>query len=114
MQTVLESERIEEIIPVLDLGPWLAGEPGAAAVLAKELRWASENIGFYFIQNQGVDQALIDATFREAARFHAQPMDEKLKLLINKHQAGYLNMGGSTIKSSAVNQNTRHDLNEAL
>jgi isopenicillin N synthase-like dioxygenase len=114
MQTVLESERIEEIIPVLDLGPWLAGEPGAAAVLAKELRWASENIGFYFIQNHGVDQALIDATFREAARFHAQPMDEKLKLLINKHQAGYLNMGGSTIKSSAVNQNTRHDLNEAL
>ncbi|HQT79412.1 MAG TPA: 2-oxoglutarate and iron-dependent oxygenase domain-containing protein [Rhodopila sp.] len=114
MQQIVEQTPFEETIPVLDLGAYLAGEPGADRRLADELRWASEHIGFYFIRNHGVDQALIDATFRETARFHAQPMDEKLKLLINKDQIGYLPMGGAKMRSSDVNNNTRHDLNEAL
>ncbi len=104
----------EETIPILDLGAYLAGEVGAAHRLAEQLRWASENIGFYFIQNHGVDQALIDATFAEAARFHALPMEQKQKLLINRDQIGYLPMGGAKMRSSDVNRNTRHDLNEAL
>jgi len=109
MQTMLE-----ETIPVLDLGPYLAGTPGADHALAEQLRWASENIGFYFIKNHGVPQALIDQTFAETARFHAQPMEEKMKLLINKDQIGYLPLGGAKMRSSEVNKNTRHDLNEAL
>lgn len=103
-----------ETIPVLDLGPWLAGTPGAQAQLVEQLRWASENVGFYFIKNHGVPQAMIDTAFAQAARFHAQPLEEKMKLRINKHQVGYLPMGGSTIRSSAVNKNTKHDLNGAL
>jgi isopenicillin N synthase-like dioxygenase len=105
---------LEETIPVLDLGPYLAGEPGADYALAERLRWASENIGFYFITHHGIPQALINQTFSECARFHAQGMDEKLKLLINKDQIGYLPMGGAKMRSSDVNKNTRHDLNEAL
>ena len=41
---------LEETIPILDLGPYLAGTPGADHALAEQLRWASENIGFYFIK----------------------------------------------------------------
>ncbi|HEX2943855.1 MAG TPA: 2-oxoglutarate and iron-dependent oxygenase domain-containing protein [Rhodopila sp.] len=114
MQQIVERAPSEETIPVLDLGAYLAGEPGADQRLAEELRWASEHVGFYFIRNHGVDQALIDAAFHEAARFHAQPLDEKLKLLINKDQIGYLPIGGAKMRSSDVNNNTRHDLNEAL
>ncbi|HVY14463.1 MAG TPA: 2-oxoglutarate and iron-dependent oxygenase domain-containing protein [Rhodopila sp.] len=105
---------LEETIPILDLAPYLAGKPGADHALAEQLRWASENIGFYFITNHGVPQSLIDQTFVETARFHAQPMEEKMKLLINKDQIGYLPMGGAKMRSSEVNKNTRHDLNEAL
>jgi isopenicillin N synthase-like dioxygenase len=105
---------LEETIPILDLGLYLAGEPGADHLLADQLRWASENIGFYFIRDHGVDQALIDATFAAAAGFHALPMAQKHALLINQHQIGYLPMGGAKMRSSDVNQNTRHDLNEAL
>jgi isopenicillin N synthase-like dioxygenase len=108
------SQVLEETIPILDLGPYLAGQKGADHRLAEELRWASENIGFYFIRGHGVDQAMIDATFRETARFHALPMDQKQALLINKDQIGYLPMGGAKMRSSDVNKNTRHDLNEAL
>ncbi|WP_428487810.1 isopenicillin N synthase family dioxygenase [Rhodopila sp.] len=114
MQRVVDRKPPEETIPILDLGPYLAGEKNADRKLADQLRWASETIGFYFIQNHGVDQALIDATFHQAARFHALPMEQKQKLLINRHQIGYLPMGGAKMRSSEVNRNTRHDLNEAL
>ena len=103
-----------DVIPVLDLGAWRAGVPGAAQRLAEELRWASETIGFYFIVNHGIAQAQIDAVFEQARRFHALPLDEKLTLRINKHQIGYLPMGGVIYKTSAVNRNTKSDLNEAI
>ena len=104
----------EETIPILDLGLYRAGMPDAEHRLAEQLAWASENAGFYFIRDHGVDQALIDATFVQAARFRALPMDRKQALLINRHQIGYLPMGGARMRSSDVNRNTRHDLNETL
>jgi isopenicillin N synthase-like dioxygenase len=114
MQQISGVAPLEETIPILDLGAYLAGKKDADHHLAEQLRWASENIGFYFIRNHGVDQAMIDATFDAAARFHAQPMAVKEKLLINQHQIGYLPMGGAKMRSSDVNNNTRHDLNEAF
>ena len=41
-------------IPVSDLGPYLAGAPGAIDRTAEELRFALTEIGFYFIINHGV------------------------------------------------------------
>ena len=51
-------------IPVIDLGDYLAGKPGAREQAAAELRYAFENIGFYFITNHGVAQDLIDRRLR--------------------------------------------------
>jgi isopenicillin N synthase-like dioxygenase len=104
----------DESIPILDLAPYLAGAPGADVRLAAELRGACEEIGFYFITGHGVPQSLIDAAFAEAARFHAQTLADKMALLINDHMIGYLPLGYSTFRSSEINRNTRHDLNEAL
>lgn len=104
----------DETIPILDLGPYLAGAPGADSRLARELRQACEQIGFYFIVNHGVPQGLIDRAFAETAQFHAQPLAEKMKSLINDHMIGYLPVGYSTFRSSTINRNTKHDLNEAL
>lgn len=101
-------------IPILDLGPYLAGRPGALAALGAQLRHASENIGFYFITNHGVPQALIDRMFAEAARFHALPLDEKLKTPINHHNQGYMPIKGATTTTSKVNTNTKPNLNESF
>ena len=46
-------------IPVIDLGPSLAGEPGALDRAAAELRHALTEIGFYTIVNHGVPSALV-------------------------------------------------------
>ena len=45
-------------IPVLDLGPLRAGEPGALERLGAELREAFTEVGFYFVRNHGISQAL--------------------------------------------------------
>jgi len=58
-------------IPVIDLGPYLAGEPGALDHAAAELRYALTEIGFYTIVNHGVPSALVREVYRQVARFHA-------------------------------------------
>ena len=68
------------VIPVIDLGPYLAGEPGALDRAAAELRHALTEIGFYSIVNHGVPSMLVHEVYRQVARFHAQPLDEKLKI----------------------------------
>jgi isopenicillin N synthase-like dioxygenase len=103
-----------EQIPVLDLGPYLAGEPGALEQLGAELRRAFQEIGFYFIRNHGVPQHLVDSVFDAAERFHAQPMAAKTALKINEHNIGYLGMRGSTTRHSKLNADNRPNLNEAF
>lgn len=102
-----------EEIPVLDIGPFLAGAPGALERTAAELRHALEHIGFYFIENHGVPQAAVDDAFAAAARFHAQPLEPKLALKLTEHNIGYMPMRGSTLRTSEVHKNTKANLNEA-
>jgi isopenicillin N synthase-like dioxygenase len=103
-----------EAIPVIDLGPYLAGEPGALDRTASELRFALTEIGFYFIVNHGVPGDLIRDIFRQAARFHAQPLEKKMAVRIDRHNVGYLPMRGDTLRTSVVQTVTKANLNEAF
>ena len=103
-----------EEIPVIDLGPYLAGVTGAREAAAAALRHAYEEVGFYFIVNHGVPQALVDAVFAEAARFHGLALEEKLKLRINGHNIGYLPVRGSVTRHSRINEGNKPNLNEAI
>ena len=102
------------VIPVIDVGPCLAGAPGGLAAAAAELRTALETVGFFIIVNHGVPRELIDRTFAEARRFHAQPMAAKLALKMNEHNNGYMTMGRYAVWTSEVNANDQPDLNEAF
>jgi isopenicillin N synthase-like dioxygenase len=103
-----------EEIPVLDLAPYLAGEPGALHRLGAELRRAFEEIGFYFIVGHGVPQSLVDSAFAEAARFHAQPLEQKLAVKMDETLVGYLPVRGSTTRHSQINPNNKPNVNEAF
>ena len=105
---------VDEEIPILDLAPYLAGQPGALERLAGELRRAFVHIGFYFIKGHGVPQSLCDQVFAETARFHARPLDEKMKVKRNQHNVGYLPMKGSTTRHSRINPDNKPNLNEAF
>jgi isopenicillin N synthase-like dioxygenase len=104
----------KEIIPVIDLGPYLADAPGAVERTAGKLRFALTEIGFYFIVNHGVSPALIREAFRQAARFHAQPLEKKLEIKLDRHNVGYLPMQGDTLRTSTVAIVTKPNLNEAF
>ena len=103
-----------EIIPVIDLGPYLSGAPGAINRTAEELHFALTEIGFYFIANHGVPSEQIDAVFRQAARFHALPLQKKLEVKIDKHNVGHLPMRGDTLRTSTVEAVTKPNINEAF
>ena len=87
-----------EIIPVIDLGPYQAGAPGAINRTAEELHFALTEIGFYFIVNHGVPCEQINAVLRQAARFHTRPLRNKLEVKLDKHNVGYLPMRSDTLR----------------
>lgn len=97
-------------IPVLDLAPYLSAQPGARERLGEQLCAALESIGFYFIRGHGIPQSLIDAAFAETARFHAQPLDRKLRLQRNRDNVGYLPM----TRSADPNAPSKPNVNEAF
>jgi isopenicillin N synthase-like dioxygenase len=101
-------------IPVIDLGPYFAGVPGALETSAAAVRDALETIGFFIIIHHGVAPALIDRTFAEAKRFHEQPLEAKMALRMNEHNNGYMAMGKYAVWTSEVNTNDQPDLNEAF
>jgi isopenicillin N synthase-like dioxygenase len=101
-------------IPVIDLGPYLAGVPDAIDPSAEELHFALTEIGFHFIVNHGVPSEQINAVFRQAARFHALPLEKKLEVKLDKHNVGYLPMRGDTLRASTLATVTKPNLNEAF
>ena len=103
-----------DIIPVIDLGPYLAGAPGGIDRTAEELRFALTEIGFYFIVNHGVPSRHIHEVFHQVARFHAQPLEKKLEIKLDKHNVGYLPMRGDTLRTSTVASVTKANINEAF
>jgi isopenicillin N synthase-like dioxygenase len=101
-------------IPVIDYGPYFAGEPGALERLGAEVRYACESIGFFYVYNHGVPQDLIDRTFAAARRFHAIPMDDKLALTLNENNIGYLPINASAQNASTVHKATKPNQNESF
>src|SRR5215210_5538675 len=94
-------------IPVLDIGAYLAGEAGAAPLLARAIACTCEDTGFLVIANHGVPQQLVDDTFAVAQQFFARSEPEKLALKVGKYNIGYLPFGGQVVRHSPVNKNSR-------
>ena len=104
----------QEEIPILDLGPYLSGKPGALEPLAAELHAACTNIGFHFVVNHGIPQRLIDRLFEASSRFHAQPVERKLELRIDSSVVGYLPMAGGHSRSASVTGFSKPNMNESF
>jgi isopenicillin N synthase-like dioxygenase len=99
-------------IPLIDVSGHLAGDAEASRKAAAQLRWAFENVGFYYVSGHGVAQSLIDRTYEAAARFHAQPMTTKLALKVNEHNIGYLPISDAASPQAAA-QGRKPSQNEA-
>ena len=101
-------------IPLIDVAPYLAGKPGALETAAAELRFALENIGFYYLVGHGVPQALIDRIFSETKRFHSQPLEKKMALKLNRSNNGYMPLKGHAQRHTGLNKNPKPNENESF
>lgn len=113
-QAVSSPEETARKIPVVDYGPYFAGAPGALKTLAEEVRCACENAGFFYALNHGVAQETIDRAFAASRRFHAQPLEAKLRLRLNENNIGYLPMNASVQAASTVHKATKPNQNESF
>jgi isopenicillin N synthase-like dioxygenase len=102
------------LIPVIDFGPVFAGEPGALQRLAPQIGDACENVGFFYAAGHGVPEDVIDRAFAASRRFHALPLEEKLKLRLNENNIGYLPVDASVQGASTVHKATRPNRNESF
>ena len=104
-------------LPILDVGPYLAGVPGALEQLGADVRHIQENLGFFAIINHGIPQELIDESFRQTAQLFEIPMEEKLKHRVGYHHQGYLPPKASILQSKVIQDkiavNTKKDTNSA-
>ena len=101
-------------IPIIDLGPFLSGVPGAEAATAGALREACEGLGFFFVRNHGVDQALIDMAFAACQRFHSLPLEHKMASRAVGKVVGYLPLGGQTQRTSVHGKSVAPDLSASF
>ena len=69
------TDRPTGLIPVLDLGGLVAGEPDAVTELAGQLERALTDIGFFFVVNHGLDWELVREVYDAATTLHALPLD---------------------------------------
>ena len=87
---IRDAEMPSRPLPVMDLGPFFAGEAGALEQLAAEWRAACESLGFMCLVNHGFPDAEIERMEAEVRRFHALPEEEKLMIKVDQHQRGYV------------------------
>ena len=92
-------------IPVIDLG---------ADDVAAEFGRAYGEVGFAYLEGHGVELALVDAAFAQSQRFHALPLEEKLRLKVNDQHRGYMPFAESKIVSSSIQKATKPNLSESL
>lgn len=62
-------------IPVIDIAALAGGDPAAKAATVAEIGRACETVGFFYIKNHGVPQALIDRTYDLSRQFHYSPRE---------------------------------------
>jgi isopenicillin N synthase-like dioxygenase len=79
-------------MPILDLTPLLTG--GDLQPLAAELRRACETIGFFYVRDHGVPQAVVDGVFEASRRYFDLPLQERLKTKIDEtFRRGFMPQG---------------------
>jgi isopenicillin N synthase-like dioxygenase len=98
-------------IPIIDFAPMQGADAAAKRRMAADLRAACTEIGFFYIQNHGVPQPLIDATFAEAPRFFGLPLAEKMAIHV-RHSGN--NSGYTPLLEENTDPTAKGDLHEAF
>jgi isopenicillin N synthase-like dioxygenase len=76
-------------IPVISLAPIVRRDADADATVARDLKAALASWGAFELVDHGVPAATIDGAFAAAATFFKLPVEDRLKVRIDRHNRGY-------------------------
>ena len=88
-------------IPIIDMAGLRGNSPAAARETAIALRTASEEIGFFYVENHGVPEQVISAADAAARTFFSQPLERKLDVAINESHHGFIRVGEAKMYDGA-------------
>ncbi len=111
----LAGERVSlDAIPLIDFGPFRHGDAAARRQVALKIGEACRNIGFFYVTNHGIPEALIQRTLGEAKRFFALPAEQKAEIAIEKSPChrGWFQLGGENL--DPAKQKAAGDLKEGI
>ncbi len=85
-----------DAIPVIDVSPLAAGE--GRRECAARIGEACRHVGFFYVVNHGIDEALRGEVFAVARELFALPLEEKMAVAMKRSPwfRGYLPLGGET------------------
>ena len=105
-----ESKTIEvDKIPVIDVSKLRSGTSETAHAVALKIRQAAEEVGFFYITNHGIADAVIKQAYSAAKDFFSLPKKLKDSVKINANHHGYLSVGEAKMEHAE-----RVDLKESF
>ena len=94
-------------VPVIDIAPLRSG--GDPAAVGAELARAATEVGFLYVRNHGVDDAVVERARRTGLEFFRLPKEAKREAGTNRFHHGYLEPGSTKMYDDA-----RVDLKESF
>ncbi|ETS83097.1 hypothetical protein PFICI_04973 [Pestalotiopsis fici W106-1] len=93
-------------MPLIDLST-IDGDFEARKAIAKKIKHAAENTGFFYINNHGIPEELIQEALDSCKQFFAQPLSdkEKVRTKISGKSVGYTGVGGTQINKTETKDN---------
>lgn len=85
-----------DTIPVIDVSPLWDDSPAAFDAIARQIRQASTEIGFFYVRGHNVSRDLMTAVYFAAKYFFALPAATKEAIKVNSAHRGYVPFAQTT------------------
>ena len=92
----------QTILPIIDIALLRCGDLEGSRVVARQLRAACMETGFFYVADHGVDATSCAGIFAEARRFFDLPlaMKERVGIVKGASQNGYSGIGGQQLDAA--------------
>ena len=99
-------------IPVVDISALGGGDRARHDDVIRQLRHASEHVGFLYVSGHGVPEPALAGLLGAAKRFFALPMDEKMQVYIglSRNHRGYVPEGEEVFAGGTPDAKEAFDL----
>jgi len=102
-------------IPIIDLNDYFStGSEEALNAAAEQLRVACEETGFFSIIGHHISPEDLDATFQHVRDFHAQPVDTKKQIQMDRPEWPIGGVGYLPLKNRKLPARQTGNVNEAF